>query len=169
MATYTPLKTDYFFVKLPPVKWIHFTMDESQFLGKDKYKYNSSSAWIYTWKAILLASGVPHDGSTEPERFLLSKYDDHTLAVLLRTTIVAKDVRNEEIVTCVTGKPILDCVSIWAGVEAIEIVYPSQVSEKEATRFSVRGRSLEVFELDVDDMSVEEDDIEYEDVAETKG
>lgn len=57
-------------VKLPPVKWIHFTMHQSQFLGMYGYYWR---AWSYTWKAILLASGVPHDGSIAPARFLLSK------------------------------------------------------------------------------------------------
>lgn len=139
-------------VKLPPVKWMHFTMHESQFLGMDDYW----SAWSYTWKAILLASGVPHDGSTAPARFLLSKYDDHALAVLLRTTIVAGQVGDTEIVSCVTGKPIFSWVSrAWADDEAIEIVYPSQLSKEEAGRFSVCGKPLEVIEHEAAEHEVE--------------
>ncbi|KAI3390383.1 hypothetical protein diail_9878 [Diaporthe ilicicola] len=130
-------------VKLPPVKWINFTMPESHFLGMDEYW----SAWSYTWKAILLASGVPHDGSTDPARFLLSKEDDHTLAVLLRTTIVSEQVGESEIVSYVTGKPIFSWVSrTWADEEAIKIVYPSQLTKSEAAKFSVRGKPLEVIE-----------------------
>lgn len=116
-------------------------MHESQFLGMDDY----SSAWIYTWKAILLASGVPHDDSTAPAGFLLSEHDDHALAVLLRTTIVALQVEHTEIATYFTGKPIFDWVfRTWADDEAIEIVYPSQLSKEEAGRFSVRDTPLDI-------------------------
>lgn len=146
-------------VKLPPVKWLHFTMHESQFLGMDDHW----SAWSYTWKAILLASGVPHDGSTAPARFLLSKHDDHALAVLLRTTIVAQQVGDTEIVSCVTGKPIFSWVSrTWADEEAIEIVYPSQLSKEDAGRFSVGGKPLEVIEYEVIEHEATEHEVETE-------
>lgn len=159
MSRLTPLKPSYpgiscSHVKLPPVKWFHFTMHESHFLGMDDY----SSAWIYTWKAILLASGVPHDDSTTPARFLLSEHDDHDLAVLLRTTIVAAQVGNTEIVSYVTGKAILDwALGTWADDEAIEIVYPSELSKEEAGRFSVRDEPLDISGYEV----IELEAIEY--------
>lgn len=168
MARFMPLKASFpgvscLHVKLPPVKWMHFTMHESHFLGKDDYW----SAWSYTWKAILLASGVAHDGSTSPARFLLSKHDDHALAVLLRTTIVAEQVGDTDIVSYITGKPIFSSVSkTWADDnvddEAIEIVYPSELSKEEAGRFSVRGKPLEVIEYEVIEHEAAEHEVETE-------
>lgn len=137
---------------------MHFTMHESQFLDLGDYRI----AWSYTWKAILLASGVPHDGSTEPARFLLSKHDDHALAVLIRTTMLAKDVEKMDIVSCVTGKSMFHWVSIWADDEAIEIVYPSQLSMEEAVKFSVRGKPLEVVECEVKEHENIEDGVDKE-------
>lgn len=149
-----------FHVKLPEVKWIHFTMHQSQFLGVQGYYWR---AWSYTWKAILLASDVPHDGSTAPARFLLSKYDDYALAVLLRTTIVNEKVGDTQLANCITGKSIFSWVSrTWAGDEAIEIVYPSQLTKEEAGRFSVRGKPLEVMEYEVIGYEAMEDEVDME-------
>lgn len=147
-------------VKLPPVKWFRFTMHESQFLGKNDYW----SAWIYTWKAILLASGVPHDDSTAPARFLLSKHDDHGLAVLLRTTITADQVAEMGILDYVRGNQIFSWVSeTWADDgDEIEIVYPSQLSKEEAVKFSVRGKPLEVIEYEVVEREAVENEVETE-------
>ncbi|KAG6362362.1 hypothetical protein INS49_010592 [Diaporthe citri] len=129
MARLLSLKPSCLHVKLPPVKWIHFTMHESQFLDMSEYQH----AWSYTWKAILLASGVPHDGSTEPARFLLSKHDDHALAVLLRTTIAAKNIGKLDI-----------------------------LSKEEAARFSVRGKPLEVIECELSKHEDIEHEVETE-------
>lgn len=130
-------------------------MHESQFLDVD----DSWIAWIYTWKAILLASGVPYDGRTDPPRFLLSKHDDHALAVLLRTTITSKHLENEELACCVTGKRIISRVTrTITGVQKIEIVYPSQLVKDAATRFTVRGKPLEAFHY----KDIEPEDIEPE-------
>lgn len=147
-------------VKLPPVKWFRFTMHESQFLGENDYW----GAWIHTWKAILLASGVPVDDSAAPARFLLSKNDDHGLAVLLRTTITAEQVAETEIVDYVRGKPIFSWVSeTWADDgDEIEIVYPSQLSKEEAAKFSVRGKPLEVIEYEIVEREAVEDEAETE-------
>ncbi|KAJ0104476.1 hypothetical protein J7T55_010942 [Diaporthe amygdali] len=135
-----------FAIKLPPVQWIPFTMHRTQHLGVDKYMWQ---AWRYTWKAILLASGVPHDGSMSPARFLLSKHDDHALAVLVRTTISTSSLEEPKIVGCITAKPIFAWFcSAWPGKGSIEIVYPSQLSKGEAAKFSVRGEPLEIIEYD---------------------
>lgn len=149
MARYLPLKQSspgaFVQVKLPEAKWINFNMHKTQFLFLGQFYYQK--AWGYTWKAILLASGVAHDGSTDPSRFLLSEHDDHALAVLLRTTMLIMQVGESEILIYVTGKPIFSWVSgRWAEEEAIEIVYPSQLSKDEAARFSVRGEPLQVIE-----------------------
>lgn len=164
MSQLVPLKPSYpgifcFHVKLPPVKWFHFTMHESQFLGMD----DCSSAWIYTWEAILLASGVPHDDSLTPARFLLSEHDDHALAVLLRTTIVASQVGHTEIFSYVTGKAIFDwAFRTWPDDEAIEIVYPSELSKEEAGRFSVRGEPLDISGYEVIELEAIEHEVETE-------
>lgn len=146
-------------VKLPPVRWFRFTMHESQFLGNNDDWF----PWIYTWKTILLASGVPHDDSTTPARFLLSKHDDHGLAVLLRMTITADQVAESEILDCVRGKPIFSWVFETWGVDSeIEIVYPSQLSKEEAAKFYVRGKPLEVVEYEFVEREAVEDEVEAE-------
>lgn len=137
-------------IKLPPVNWIHFTMHKSQHLGANT---SCTKAWVYTWQAILLASNVPHDGSRSPARFLLSEHDDHALAVLVRTTINFNQVglRNPGITDHVSAKPIFSWVSRnWVGDEAIEIVYPSQLSKEEAGRFTLHGEPLKVIEHGVE-------------------
>lgn len=156
------LKPSCLYVKLPPVKWIHFTMHESHFLGMD----GSWTAWAYTWKAILLASGVPHDDNTEPTRFLLSKHDDHALAALLRTTVAAKDLgKTNALIKCVTGNPIFWWAYIIEGdSEFIKIVYASQLSKEEAARFTVRGKPLEIIECELS----KQKDIEHEVETETE-
>lgn len=141
-----------FHVKLPPVKWMHFIVLESQSLGMDTYW----SAWSYTWKAILLASGIPHDGSTGPARCLMSKYEDHALAVLLRTTIMLDYVEHPDVISCITGKSLFSwLLTRWADADVIEIVYPSQLTKEEAVKFSVRGKPLEVIEYEVIEHEVE--------------
>lgn len=170
MARYMPLKpsspgASCLHVKLPPVKWFHFTMNQSHSLSHFLHADYDWRAWVYTWKAILLASGVPHDGSTAPARFLLSKHDDHALAVLLRTTIELEQLADTEIVDCITGKPIFSWVfRTWATDEALEIVYPSQLTKDEASEFSVRGKPLEVIEYEL----IEHGGIEHEVDIETE-
>lgn len=73
-------------------------------------------------------------------------------------------VGDSEIVDCITGKSIFSWVSkTWAGDEAIEIVYPSQLSKEEACKFSVRGKPLEVMEYE----PIEHEAIEHEVEMET--
>lgn len=132
-------------IKLPPVNWIHFTMPHHQHLGGSDFV----NAWSYTWKAVLLASGVPHDGSSFLARFLLSEHDDHALAVLVRTTIDLNEVGfgNSGITSEVSAKPIFSWVSRrWPTDASIEIVYPSQLSKEEAGRFTLHGEPLKVIE-----------------------
>lgn len=132
-------------VELPPVEWMKFTMPESHFLGQNGY--HNQPTWCYTWKAILLASGIPHNGSTNPAEFLLSKQDDHALAVLVRTTITPKELVQWEFVDCVAGQQIFTCLCGEEGDEAaIEIVYPSQLTKEKAAEFSVRDKPLEIIE-----------------------
>lgn len=117
-----------------------------------------------TWKAILLASGIPSDSSTQPARFLLSKHDDYGFAVLLRTTISARTLGWGEITSCVTGKTIFTWAQRMEGYEAIEIVYPSQLSKEEVAKLSARGKPLEVVEYEV----IEHENIEHEVETETE-
>lgn len=136
-------------IKLPPVNWIHFNMDQSQHLAE----HGVPDRWGYTWMAILLASGIPHDGSRTPARFLLSEHDDHALAVLVRTTINLNQVGTGDlgIISEVSGKPIFSWLSrYWLTFASIEIVYPSQLSKEEAGRFTIHGEPLKVIEHGVE-------------------
>ncbi|KAL1855655.1 hypothetical protein Daus18300_011036 [Diaporthe australafricana] len=131
-------------IKLPPIKWFPFTMHHTQYLG---YRDIRGNSWIHTWKAFLLACGVPHDGSLDRERFVLSELDDRRLAVLVRTSITLVYLESMDVVRCVTAKPIFSGVSIFdPNIDSIEIVYPHELSKDDAAKFSVHGEPLKIIE-----------------------
>lgn len=136
-------------------------MPESQHLAWES-QFSEWIAWDGNWKAILLASGVPHDGSTAPARFLLSEHDDHALAVLVRTTIDPGVLGDPSIVNSVTAKPIFFHLSVMTKNDVdIEIVYASELSKEEAGRFLVHGAPVEVIERKVE-AEADEDFVELE-------